>query len=265
MTLKWEVQKRLEEIEHCLFWGGFLSRGNLTNKFGISVQQASADISMYQSLAPDSINFNRSTRRYEPNKNFSPALIDPSISDYFEWKNNSVSKIEYVSMPLRNVELPSLRIIANTIYQNKSIEIDYQSMSTEKLSRRRITPHTVVFDGFRYHIRAYCHMRNNFRDFVLGRICRATNFDFPGKTKLEDDNWNTRIPLRLGTHPELTLSQRKIIEKDFGMKNGELILKVRLAMLHYTLTQLRIDRFSDDRSPAEQQIVLLNPDVLKIS
>ena len=107
-------------------------------------------------------------------------------------------------------------------------------------------------------------MRNDFRDFVLGRICRATNLDSQGKTKLDDDNWNTRIPLRLGTHPELTLSQRKIIEKDFGMKNGELILKVRLAMLHYTLIQLRIDRFSDDRSPAEQQIILLNPDVLEI-
>lgn len=264
MKLKWEVRKRLEEIERCLYWLGRLSRSDLTEKFGISVQQASADISQYQSIAPDCINLNRSLRLYEPVENFVPSLISPSIKDYIEWTNRDVGYIENVSMPLREIELPSLRMVVNTLHQRASVEIKYQSMSSIDVSTRRITPHTIVFDGYRFHVRAYCHLREEFRDFLLGRICSIKDIDKPGKHKEQDEAWNTYLPLRLGPHPELTASQKDIIMKDFGMLDGELLLKVRQAMLHYTLTQLRIDRFSDNRSAAEQQVILLNPDILKI-
>jgi len=165
-------------------------------------------------------------------------------------------------MPLREVKLPAIREIANALHQEKSVEISYQSMSNKDVSIRRITPHSIVFDGYRYHVRAFCHFRNEFRDFVLGRIITVNDKDHPGKTKNEDMAWNMYLPLRLGPHPKLTASQKKIIENDFGMTDGELLLKVRQAMLHYTLAQLRIDRFTEERSPAEQQIVLLNPDIL---
>lgn len=264
MKLKWEVRKRLEEIERCLFWAGRLSRSDLTDKFGISVQQASADISQYQSIAPNSISLNRSLRQYEPVENFVPSIISPSIKDYVEWKNRGVGYVENVSMPLREIELPSLRMVVNALHQQNSVEISYQSMSSTDVSVRRITPHTIVFDGYRFHARSYCHLRNEFRDFLLGRICAISNIDKPGKLKEQDEAWNTYLPLRLGPHPGLTPSQKDIIMKDFGMQEGELLLKVRQAMLHYTLTQLRLDRFTEKRSPAEQQVILLNPDILKL-
>ena len=46
------------------------------------------------------------------------------------------------------------------------------------------------------------------------------------------------------------------------MSNGVLLFKVRESMLIYVLTQLRIDRFSNQRTAAEQQIVLENTEVL---
>jgi len=265
MKLKWEVKRRLEEIERCLFWAGRLRRSDLTDKFGISVQQASADIKHYQSIVPESIIFNRSLRQYEPIGEFIPSFIAPSIKDYVDWQSHTDRQIQHVPVPLREVEIPSLRIIVNTLHKEKSVEIDYQSLTSSKISTRRITPHSVVFDGYRYHVRAFCHFRDDFRDFVLGRICRAENVGKPGKSKDEDMAWNMYLPLRLGPHPKLTPNQRKIIEKDFGMKDGELLLKVRQAMLIYTLTQLRIDQFVDKREPKDQQIILLNPDILNFS
>ena len=35
---------------------------------------------------------------------------------------------------------------------------------------RRITPHAFGYDGFRWHVRAYCHLDNKFKDFLLPRI-----------------------------------------------------------------------------------------------
>lgn len=260
--LKWEVRKRLEEIEHRLWWTGKLGRADLMGKFNISRQQASADISLYQKLAPGNATFNRSGRYYEPSASFSHRFIEADLSDYTGWCGLTSKEIMAIPMPLRSTPLPALRSITLAIHRNLSLHIDYQSMSSSKRSRRRITPHAIVFDGYRYHTRAYCHSRKDFRDFVLGRISWAGKLGEAGLGKEMDDAWNTLIILRIAPHPELDLSQREIIECDFGMKEGELQLRVRQAMLFYTLTQLRLDRFTEDRMPAEQQIVLLNPEVL---
>lgn len=46
------------------------------------------------------------------------------------------------------------------------------------------------------------------------------------------------------------------------MDKGELLLRVREAMLIYTLTQLRHDQSIGQWDTREQQIILLNPNVL---
>ena len=260
--LKWEVKKRLEEIERCLWWMGKLGRADLMSKFGISPQQASADISLYQKLAPGNAEFNRSARQYEPSISFEPKFIEIDSADYAEWRREAGEELVFIPMPLRNAPLPMLRPITRAIHQGKSLKIEYQSMSSAKMSSRRITPHAIVFDGYRYHARAYCHSRQEFRDFVLGRITKADAFRDAGPGKDKDEAWNTLIILRIGPHPKLSASQRQIIENDFGMAKGEFQLRVRQAVLHYTLTQLRLDRFAEERTPAEQQVVLLNPEVL---
>lgn len=260
--MKWEVRKRLEEIEHRLYWAGNLGRSDLIDKFGISPQQASADISQYQKYVPDNMIFNRSVKQYEPAPEFEPYFIDSSLRDYIEWRDSSGEKVVATPTPLRSAHLPSLRSISLALHGGKSIQIEYQSMSSEMKSHRRITPHTIVFDGYRYHVRAFCHLRKDFRDFVLGRISEAGDLGEPRQTKEDDDAWNTLIILKIGPHPGLNSSQRAIIESDFDMKDGKLQLRVRQAMLLYTLTQLRLDKFTEQRTPAEQQIVLLNPDVL---
>lgn len=259
--LKWEVRKRLEEIERCLYWKGGVQRGNLIKTFGISPQQASADFALYQKLAPENTIFNGSLKRYEPTDQFKAQFISLELADYVQW-TECESVTATMPSPIRAANPDVLRAVINTIHNDQSIEIHYQSLSTPKPSVRRLTPHTLVFDGYRYHVRGYCHLRNGFRDFVLGRILEASSPGRPGEQIAEDESWNTNIILRLCPHPDLSPDQKAVIESDYGMSDGELQLRVKQAMLVYMLVQLRLDKFTEKRSAAEQQIILLNPEVL---
>jgi hypothetical protein len=259
---KWEVRKRMETIERCLLWGGSLGRQNLTVPFGISLQQASADISRYQKWAPNNMEFNKSTKRYTPSESFAPAFISSDIDDYLAWQERKPGTFAKIETPWRHIDSSVFSVVTQAITKNLSFSMVYQSLTQKDPSERRFTPHTIVSDGFRYHVRGYCHLRDSFRDFVLGRITKAVPFGEPGLDKSKDDEWNTLLILRIGPHPDLTLSQKAIIESDYGMQNHELSTRVRQATLLYTLTQLRLDTLSSKRPPEEQQIVLLNRDDL---
>ena len=63
-SLRWGVERRLEFIEFRLFWEGWINRGDLTRFFGVSVPQASKDLSQYQELAPGNMEYDKSERRY---------------------------------------------------------------------------------------------------------------------------------------------------------------------------------------------------------
>jgi len=62
--LRWGVEQRLEFIEFRLFWEGHVNRSDVMAQFGLSVNQASADLSRYIGLAPDNMEYDRSLRTY---------------------------------------------------------------------------------------------------------------------------------------------------------------------------------------------------------
>jgi predicted DNA-binding transcriptional regulator YafY len=255
--LKWEARKRLEAIERHLWWTGRLGRGDLVAQFGISTQQASADIARYQDVAPGNAVFDGSRRTYVATPDMRCRLIEPTAEDYRRWQPVEGVGVVGIDLPLRPLPAEALQPVTRAIHQRQSIEVTYQSMSSEAPTTRWITPHSIVYDGYRYHARAWCHRREDFRDFVIGRVTHTGGVGDPGPGIDRDEAWHTRIALRLGPHPGLTPAQRAIIEREYGMKNGELQLRVREALLHYTLTQLHLDRFTRERTPAEQQIILL--------
>lgn len=263
-NLKWEVKKRLEEIELRLYWTGSIQRYELIGVFGISPQQGSADLSLYKKLAPGNLSFNKSLKCYESTIDFHPLFISTDFESYIKWSQHQYSTVFSSPSPIRSIEPNLLKNIIYAIHNKVSIEITYQSLSSTRPVKRRISPHAIVYDGFRYHVRAYCYSRKGFRDFLFGRIISIGTYETTHFTREMDESWNTMVVLKLKPHPELSKSQKKIIESDYGMSNGILLFKVRESMLIYVLTQLRIDRFSNQRTAAEQQIVLENTEILDI-
>jgi predicted DNA-binding transcriptional regulator YafY len=147
--------------------------------------------------------------------------------------------------------------LLKAIREASGLKVVYQSMSRLEPGARTISPHAFAHDGFRWHVRAFCHSREEFRDFVLGRILEVQGIEPAGRPAGEDNEWNTVLPLILGPNPELSAGKRRAIELDYGMSDGETELQCRQALLFYTLKRLGLSQ-RGTQPPETQQIVLKN-------
>lgn len=245
---KHEVQLRLRAIELLAYWEGRLITGRLMNWFGISRQQASSDIKRYATVHnPDSVYHDHALKGYVPRGDFQPVMTSGNINEYLDLISGlinepvsvtleSESHLAAIQLPDRAVRPEVVREILKACRSQSSLKIIYASMTNPVWSERVISPHTLVYTGFRWHVRAYCHKRQDFRDFILSRIDRtprAAIDKFPDPSG--DTLWNTHILLTLVPNPRLNANQRALVEKDFGMPDGRLQISVRKALAHYTL------------------------------
>ncbi|MBF0308902.1 MAG: WYL domain-containing protein [Magnetococcales bacterium] len=267
------VGRRLQFIEFCLFWEGQLNRSDIMNRFGISEPQASADLARYQELAPDNLVYDRSLKRYISGPKFRPVLVKPEANNYLTQLRALAEELtsreetwivrspvyDVAPTPRREINPNRLRKMLQAIREARTISIAYQSLSRPEPRWRWITPHALGFDGFRWHVRAYCHIDDRFKDFLLARIqgvrreTRERQID-----PVEDKEWHSKLTVRIGPHPDFTPSQKRVVEKDYGMKEGEFRIHVRQALLYYLLKRLGLDAGHGSRRPMEQHIVLLN-------
>jgi hypothetical protein len=127
---------------------------------------------------------------------------------------------------------------------------------------RNISPHALGFDGLRWHVRAYCHLRNQFRDFVIGRLSDVTIGDVSDMEEASDQQWNNILTLILAPHPGLSPGGQRAISMEFGMTNGSVQLHCRQALLFYALRRLRLEQAEDLSQGAAQQIILVNREEL---
>ena len=135
-------------------------------------------------------------------------------------------------------------------------------MTSPKPKERELSPHALGHDGFRWHIRAYCHSRHEFRDFLIARMVTVALGDASDIKACSDYPWNTVVRLVLAPNPKLSLSRRRIVELDYGMHDGQVVLECRQALLFYVLKQLGFEDQAS-KSPEAQQIVLVNEDEVK--
>ena len=145
---------------------------------------------------------------------------------------------------------------------HRSIDVHYQSMSKDRPEPiwRRITPHAFGYDGFRWHVRAYCHVTDKFKDFLLPRILGVGEMGDGGADPLQDALWQERFGVEIGPHPDLTASQKAVVAKDFGMEGGSAVLTVRYAMLFYVLKRLGLLGDAAKQPARSQHIVVVNQD-----
>ncbi|MFP4315002.1 MAG: WYL domain-containing protein [Desulfovibrionales bacterium] len=269
------ARQQLEYIEFKLYWENAVTRKDLMEFFGVSRPQASILLKRYQEIAPENIRYDLSNKRYVRAREFSPLLISPSPEGYFnhlvqakDGKDLGIVGFAQtgpgcdVVRPLqRRVEPGVLQKTIEAIRDGFSLRILYQSMTSDAPTMRIISPHAFVYDGSRWHVRAYCHSSRGFRDFVLIRIAVVAGREEEYVPPTDDHFWREKAEVKIGPHPELSPTQQEIIARDYGMKNGFRSIALRKALVFYFLQHLRLLDI-DLRSPREQQIVLLNRDEL---
>lgn len=270
-TPKWGQERRLEFIDWRLQWDGQINRSDMTDFFGISIPQASLDIAKYLELAPENTVYDRSAKVYLPGAAFKPLfssnnpqrflnellaraidVLPPELS-FLGW----IPNVDLAPNPGRTVQTKVLLPLLQAIRSQARVKVKYQSMSSLEPSERTLSAHAVAHDGFRWHIRAFCHRREQFLDFVVARILEVKATELEAVDASEDAAWHRMVTLKLGPCADLSPAAKKVIELDYGMTDGCVELECRQALLFYTLKRLGL--LDDQTAPAEVlQIALLN-------
>ena len=75
------------------------------------------------------------------------------------------------------IESNFIKDIQLAIYTKSIIEIQYHSPSQEQTTVRKIEPVSLGYYAFHWHLIAYCHLRNSYRDFRVDRIEKLALLD----------------------------------------------------------------------------------------
>ena len=270
--VRWGAEQRLEFIEFRVFWEGGVNRSEITDRFGVSTPQASSDISLYRELAPTNLIYDSSAKRYVASPEFAPRFLKPNPDRYLaqlkavadgvisvgETWIGSAPDAEAMPVPARRVDPLLFRTLLAIMREKKSIEVHYQSMSPSRPQAlwRRITPHAFASDGLRWHMRGYCHLDGDFKDFILSRWRGLRDVGPSGVGPSQDGDWQTTFEVILEPNPALSPSQREAVAWEYDMPHGRAVLPVRKALLYYLKKRLRLDVESD--SAAEKPVIVSN-------
>lgn len=272
--LRWGVEQRLEFIEFRLLWEGGVNRADITRFFGVSVPQASKDLAQYQEIAPKNVRYDRSEKRYFATDRFKPVFLaadaesylsqltrtsDGASPGYRSWLTNPPD-VDTMPVPHRRVDVDVLRAILSAVREGASLEILYQSMNDLRPEPvwRRISPHAFGSDGFRWHVRAFCHIDNKFKDFLLSRCMGVRNIEETDVDPDGDLQWNEFFEVILAPNPKLGDNQRKVIAQDYNMPDHKVSIPVRRALLYYFRKRLRLDVADVLDDPHETPVVVTN-------
>jgi hypothetical protein len=272
---RWGQERRLEFIDTRLAWEGRLNRSALTDFFSISVPQASLDLAKYMELAPTNMQYDPSQKTYVSLPSFQPVFADASSSRYLAELYALTLKMlspdlsflgttpeaDVVRHPTRAVPENYLRQTLTAIREQRTLQIRYQAVSHPEPSERLISPRALGYDGARWHIRGYCHLRHEYRDFVFARILLLSSCGLPEEPVPADEAWDRMLEVVIGPHPDLSEGQQRVIALDYGMTRGRLVIPTRQALAYYLLKRLGVASLVP-RPAVEQQIVLLNRDEL---
>lgn len=272
--MRWGIEKRLEFIEFRLFWEGRINRSDIVSQFGVSVPQASKDLSRYESIAVGNLCYDTRAKRYRASRGFKPVLLEPDASAYLGHlrAGNGVGEtaseswlaaapaFDGMPLPQRRVDVAVLRDVLRAMRDGRSLEIRYQSMNAGRPvpEWRRITPHALGNDGLRWHARSFCHLDRKFKDFILSRCLGSRKLGEPGAAADDDRLWHERFAVALAPNPALSDSQRQVVARDYQMRDGRMEVPVRKALLYYFQKRLRLDVADKLDDPHEVPVVVAN-------
>lgn len=138
------------------------------------------------------------------------------------------------------------------------------SLSSEEQSGRNIVPHTLVYDGIRWHVRAYCEKKGEYLDFVMSRFRGEPELlDASSLGRDQDLEWNTQVTAVVTPNPCLSKGKQAIISSNYAMTDGKLLIRQRIPLMHYALERLQVSYHGEhEGQPLLYPLVLANRDEL---
>jgi len=260
---------RLAYIEFRLWFLGDASRRDLMERFGIAPAVATRDFTAYRELAPENIDFDGSRKVYIPSEQFVPVFehipervlsaISKGFGDGDDRQGGGYLPCE-LPLRLNRPTLQEVAVVTRAIHQHHVLLVKYHSLK-RGTAKREIVPHALVDSGLRWHTRVFDRETGEFRDLVISRIEAAAPVPeeeiLPNEMSEADEEWNKQVDLVLMVHP--AVDRPEIVQKDFGMRRGELHVTVRAAIAGYVLQLWNVDCSPDRRlDPMIHRLCLKN-------
>lgn len=261
--------QRLRQLELLLRWEGQVGNARLRNLLGLSSIRASQWIREFREFQPLWTHWNRITRSF----NATPEFYHDKIPE------NTGSLAQYLSL----VGLPSavgtdsqhvvvaafpdittpnpqiFAVLSSASRLERAVEITYRSMREPKPHKRIISPHSIVRAGRRWHVRAYCELNKQFRDYTLGRITNAKLLDQSTETLMKDDkDWMTEVQVRLIAHPDLSPEQKSLIRFEYFKDTAARVTTCRGPLVSYFIQDVRAAIDVKTQRPPEYQLAVEN-------
>jgi len=105
------------------------------------------------------------------------AVLRSSQKEKIELLDNKI-KLQLPACVINDFEY--LTPLQNAITSRTQVELDYKN-TKEEVSKRLVEPIGLVFYAFNWHLIAWCHMRNDYRDFKVTRILKVASNGYPFK------------------------------------------------------------------------------------
>ncbi|MDW7748534.1 WYL domain-containing protein [Halomonas sp.] len=274
----WDTLARYRLIEILALWEGRVVASQIGEAFGIGRQQAQKVLRRYRELVPGNLAYDESRKGFLPTVRFAPAFTQGRVEEYlhllgthqqlaspFTGLGLGAANTEALPMPSRMVSPQVVRQVVKASREGQRLEVNYASFTSPMGEDRIIVPHTLVFAAGRWHVRAFCEKHRDYRDFVLSRFRGVPEpcgdmLDDHGLA--EDEDWHTRVEVRLIPDRRLPSRERALIAADYGMDEGELTLSCRGPLVLYALRELGVNPHHVETEPRAQQVEIANRQAL---
>ena len=258
------TQQRLRDMEVLLLWEGSLDNARLREVFGVQAVQASRLLSSFLAEHGAAVDRLSSHSPLTPGSAFRPKYAGASPDEYLGLiatlsPLQFAPFIEDLRLDLAPASPQVFAAVAQACLKKTGLRINYRSLSNPEGETRLVFPHSLVRAARRWHMRAWCDTRKDFRDFALGRVTDVAHERIASpKNDVDDVEWVTLARLVIVPHSGLSAAHAALLQDEYFGGKSERVVEVRKSLVSYTIQDLRLAVDETRQRPPEFQLALKN-------
>lgn len=260
-------QVRDAKVGRILLWEGRVSRSRLIAEHGLSPIRASEWLRDFRASYPEWVAWDSKLKAdvataaaYAEAERAVDSAQQSDISAMLVPHAPSASgKPLSVSWDFVRTSPRTFSRLSLAIADRLRVRFLYCSMNHPELQERTIEPHSLLRAGRRWHVRGYCLQRQDYRDFVLGRMSKVKLLAEPSVADMAADRaWSTVIRVRIAAHPGLSSAQQQVVRNEYFNGASARVESCRAALLNYMVQELRAAMEVDRQGPPDYQLAIEN-------
>jgi hypothetical protein len=257
--------QRLRIMEGVLSWEGEIGNARVRQLFDLQPVQASRLLADFRAMLGEKLT---EDGRAKVLRLANPGDFECSVPLNEYVLHTMASEVGNPALVDARVDLTEVRpeifaTLRKAVLTKTGVEIAYASMTNPAYGKRVIFPRAIVHVGRRWHVRAWCMKRQDYRDFTMGRIRSAESVLelFPLSIE-KDDGWETFVELELQAHRELSPDQQQVVRNEFFSGKKSRFLSIRACLAQYVIYDLKASIDPVHEKPPEFQLEVSNSEKL---